>query len=69
MATPKKRASNARYLATQKARSIRIKPEEDEQIQAAAAAAGESVQGYILQAVRERMARDAGKTPDETPEA
>ena len=35
---------------------------EKEQIQAAAAVAGESVNGYILTAVRERMERDNQKT-------
>lgn len=39
---------------------ILIKPykAERDQIRAAAAAAGQSLQGYILQAVRERMERD-----------
>lgn len=33
---------------------------EGQEIRAAAAAAGQSVQGYILQAVRERMEREKG---------
>lgn len=37
---------------------------EKEQIQAAAAAAGESVNGYIISAVRERMERETAKPTD-----
>lgn len=55
-----KAASNKRSDA--KYRQILIKPykEEAETIRSAAAHAGQSLQGYILQAVRERMERDEG---------
>ena len=61
--TPNKAASNARYLAKLAQLTIRDKPEHVEAIRAAAARAGQSVQGYILQAVRERMQRDKQETP------
>jgi len=56
--TEKKKQSNARY--TEKCDYINIRPlkEEGQKIRAAAAAAGQSLQGYILQAVRERMEKD-----------
>ena len=59
MATkPGKLATNAAHKA--KLRRIEISPyrEEAETIRAAAASAGQSLQGYILQAVRERMERE-----------
>jgi len=54
----KKRITNDRYNA--KCTQINIKPLTPEavEIKAAAAAAGQSLQGYILQAVRERMERE-----------
>ena len=57
----KKQASNARYTA--KCDIIYLKPikERGQRIRAAAAASGQSLQGYILQAVEERMAREAQK--------
>ena len=56
-----KKASNARYMG--KLDNIMVRPTKDEgaEIRAAAVAAGQSLQGYILQAVRERMERDKGK--------
>lgn len=53
-----KAASNKRHLA--KLDNIMVRPAlpEGEQIRAAAAAAGQSLQGYILDAVRERMQRE-----------
>ena len=56
MSTDAKRAGNARYLAKMKTLTIRLKPEEYARLQAAAGVG--SVQGYILQAVRERLARE-----------
>lgn len=55
---PQKLASNAAHLA--KLDRIVVQPYADEgqAIRAAAAAAGQSLQGYILQAVRERMERE-----------
>lgn len=57
MSTEAKRAGNARHAA--KLDRIELKPykDEGERIRAAAAAAGQSVQGYILDAVRERMGK------------
>ena len=54
---PKKRITNDRYNA--KCTQINIKPltQEADAIKKAAADAGQSLQGYILQAVRERMER------------
>ena len=54
----KKRLTNDKYNA--KCTQINLKPltPEANAIKAAAAAAGQSLQGYILQAVRERMAKD-----------
>lgn len=58
MPSDAKRASNARYAATLD--QLRVQPSKTEgaAIRAAAAAAGQSVQAYILQAVRERMQRE-----------
>ena len=63
----KKKITNSRYIA--KCDSIQIRPSKDRggEIRAAAAAAGQSVQAYILQACAERMARD-GFTPAESGE-
>ena len=56
-----KKASNARYI------NVRPLKAQGQKIRAAAAAAGQSLQGYILQAVEERMEREAqeGGTADE----
>ncbi len=54
----KKRITNNRYLAKLKAITLRAKLEEADRMKAAASAAGQSLQGYILQAVRERMERE-----------
>ncbi len=63
----KKKASNARY--DEKCDIIYLKPlkARGAAIRAAAAASGQSLQGYILQAVEERMEREAqkGGTADE----
>lgn len=61
MLTEKKAITDKRHL--DKLDKIKIQPYKDEgqQIRAAAAAAGQSLQGYILQAVRERMARDQAR--------
>lgn len=59
--TKAKREGNDRYNA--KCDCILVKPLKDvgAEIRAAAAAAGQSLQGYILQAVRERMEREKTK--------
>lgn len=58
MSTDAKRAGNARHLA--KLGRIDLRPYKDEcaRIKEAAESAGESLQAYILQAVRERMERE-----------
>ena len=57
----KKRITNDRYNS--KCDNINIRPikEQGQKIRAAAAAAGQSLQGYILQAIVERMERDGQK--------
>ena len=50
-----KKASNSKYLSKFKPISLRVKPEEAEQITAAAAEAGESAHAFILKAVRQRI--------------
>lgn len=58
--TETKAKNNAAHLA--KLDTIRIQPykAEGEKIRAAAAAAGMSLQGFILQAIREKLERDGG---------
>lgn len=62
MATRAHLEGNARYLATMKTITIRMKPEEHERIkkEAEKETAG-SVQGYILKAVREKMDKTTTK--------
>ena len=61
MPTEAKRSCNARHA--EKLDQLRVQPykEEGQQIREAAAKAGQSVNAYILQAVRERMERDTTK--------
>ena len=58
MSTDAKRAGNARHQA--KLDRIVIQPEKEEgtMIRQSASNAGQSVQGYILQAIKERMERE-----------
>jgi len=69
MSSDAKRAGNARYLAKLKTITVRMQPETAETIQQVpkgdkavikerAAAAGESVNGYILAAVDARLQRE-----------
>ncbi len=58
MSTEAKRAGNARHMAKLDRIEIRPYDEAGKQIRAAAAAAGQSLQGYILQAISERMDRE-----------
>ena len=58
MYNEKKKATNERYLSKFKTVSVRFPLEWVDSMQSAAAAAGQSLQGYILQAVRERMERE-----------
>lgn len=57
--TAAKRAGNDRYNT--KCDYINIRPLKPEGAQIRAAAAGQSLQGYILDAVREWMQRDAAQ--------
>lgn len=66
MSTDAKRAGNARYLAKLKTITVRMQPDTAETIQQAAVAAGESVNGYILAAVDERMQRENHGKPQNT---
>jgi uncharacterized protein (DUF1778 family) len=58
MPTEAKKVCNARHA--EKLDQIKIQPykEEGQRIRAAAAAAGQSVQAYILEAVRDRMSKE-----------
>lgn len=58
MSTDAKRAGNARHQETLDRIVIQPHKEDGAEIRAAAAAAGQSLQKYILQAIRERMERD-----------
>ena len=53
-----KAASNKKSDAKYSQMLLKPYKEEAEKIRAAADAAGQSLQGYILQAIRERMERD-----------
>lgn len=53
-----KKRNNANYTAKCDYINLRPLKPEGAQIRQAAADAGQSLQGYILQAVRERMAKD-----------
>ena len=67
MSTPAKRAANARYAS--KLDQLRVQPSREigAAIRAAAAASGQSVQRYILDAVRERMAREGSTSATTAP--
>ena len=54
-----KRRANDNYNAKCSRFELRPLAEEGQRIRDAAAAAGESLQGYILKAVRERMERES----------
>ena len=58
MVSENKRKSLDAYNATCDYISLRPKKERGQEIRAAAKAAGKSLQGYILDAVRERMDRE-----------
>lgn len=59
MSSDAQRKAASKYLATKKTVTVRFDPAEADAVSGAAAAAGESTQGYILTAVRQRMDRDA----------
>ena len=58
MSTEAKKAGNKRHQLKLDRIVIQPRKEEGERIRSAAADAGESLQGYILSAVRDRMERD-----------
>lgn len=59
MSSDAQRKAASRYLATKKTVTIRFDPTEAVAVQAAADAAGESLNAYIVGAVAQRMDRDA----------
>lgn len=58
MSTDAQKRASTNYNRKQDNIMVRPSKEEGAAIRAAAAAAGQSVQGYVLQAVRERMERE-----------
>ena len=58
MASPAQIRANVRYNRNRDSITIRPSKEDGAAVRQAAAAAGQSVQGYILQAFTERMARE-----------
>ena len=58
MSSDAKRASNARYLSKFKTVSVRFAQTDATAVQAAADAAGESLNAYIVGAVARRMERE-----------
>lgn len=64
--SPSRRAANNRWDAQHMATlGVRMRRERADAVRAAAASAGQSVSAYILDAIRERMARE-GLTLDAT---
>jgi len=60
MSEARKRA-NAKYNAKAYTKlMVRIRKEDEEEIRAAIEASGESVNGYIIKAIRQRMEREQG---------
>ncbi len=60
-----RKEANKRYLAKLGSHMLRMPARQKSHIKSAAAAAGQSVNAYILQAVAERMQRD-GFQPSDT---
>lgn len=59
-----KRAANNRWdAANMSALSVKLRKDRADVIRDAAAAAGQTVSAYILQAINERMERDKQQTP------
>lgn len=61
MASPAQIKANIKYNKSRDSVTIRPTKEDGAQIRADAAAAGQSLQAYILQACQERRERDASK--------
>ena len=69
MSTDAQKRASTNYNRKQDNIMIRPNKEEGATIRAAAAAAGKSIQGYVLEAVREKMERErAGGVPAVSPE-
>lgn len=60
MATKAQIRANVAYNRRQDSITIRPSKEDGAAVRAAAVSAGQSLQGYIMQAVRERMEREKG---------
>ena len=70
MASDAQRKANAKYLASKKTLTIRLDYDEANEISEAAEKAGQSVQAYFLQAVRDRLDGVPGgvvKNPESEP--
>lgn len=61
MASPAQIKANVKYNKSRDSITMRPTKEDGAQIRADAAAAGQSLQAYILQACQERRERDASK--------
>lgn len=66
MSTDAKRAANAAYQRRQDALTVRPSRADGAAIRAAAAAAGQSTQAWILRACFEQMQRDGFTPPEAT---
>lgn len=60
--TNSQRKARQNYLAKLKAYTIRVQPEQAELLEQSAQTAGQSVNSYVVQAVRERMEREQAST-------
>lgn len=67
--TEAKKRNNAKYNAKCDVINVRPLKPEGAAIRAAAAAAGQSLQGYILQAVRTRMEQEGYEWPEHNTKA
>lgn len=67
--TEAKKRNNANYTAKCDYINVRPLKPEGAAIRAAAAAAGQSLQGYILQAVRARMEQEGHEWPEHNTKA
>lgn len=66
MASPAQIQANVRYNRSRDSITIRPSKEDGAAVRQAAAAAGQSVQGYIMQACSERMQRENNDKPKNT---
>ena len=66
MASPAQIQANVRYNRSRDSITIRPSKEDGAAVRHAAAAAGQSVQGYIMQACSERMQRENHDKPKNT---